>query len=224
MLVYQFKTVAYSQTARFIVYFFNDCKKIVWFRFKMAIFWSIYWLNLTIRSITILNSSVNKIWNSSQKWSCSSINRDFSFWNIISRTKLFVQRISSFCINRDSFVNISQYRSSIRQMKMFEIENDNDDNLHFFMIFDRILHFNFSNNNRNISSEKVFSSLNFFELLISMRLTLMIVKMHWIFALIFFKYSLISKENLFSKTFFFDETFRKNLSRTEKTQKNNLMI
>ena len=65
-------------------------------------------------------------------------------------------------MNRDSFANMSQYRSSIRQMKMFEIENDNDDNLHFFMIFDRILHFNFSNNNRNISSEEVFFVVKFF--------------------------------------------------------------
>ena len=162
MLVYQFKTVAYFQTIRFIVHSFNDCKKVAWFRFKFVIFWSIYWSNLTTRSITVLNLSVNKIWNSSQKWSCSLINKNFSFWNIISRTKLFVRQISSFCIDRDSFASMSQYRSSIRQMKMFEIENDNNDNLHFFMTFDRILHFNFSSNNRNIFLKKILFVVKFF--------------------------------------------------------------
>ena len=127
----------------------------------------------------------------------------FSFWNIISRTKLFVWQISNFCMNRDSFASMSQYKSSIRQMKMFEIKNDNDNNLHFFMIFDRILHFNFLNNNWNIFSKKKFLSLNSFELSISMRLTLLIVKMHWTLVSIFFEYFSILKKAFFSKTFFF---------------------
>ena len=175
-----------------------------------------YWSNLTIRSITILNSSVNKIWNNSQKWSCLSINKNFSFWNIISRTKLFVRRISNFCMNRDSFASMPQYKSSIRQMKMFKIKNNNDDNLYFFIISDWILHFNFSNNNWNIFSKEIFFVVKFFWIFdinaIDMTDCKNASNIRFNFFWMFFNFE---KKN-FSKTFFSDETFQKNRKNSKK--------